>query len=152
MIKCDFFIATLVTVCCSLTPLTAPAQKVDCSNAASSAEQDQCADSVLTMAEADLNTALSDALQSYTPTADQRKENAALPKYDRDHEAQYEKRMRSDLLESQRIWLQYRAAACATVSDKFDGGTISPSATSLCKTDLTQQRTKFLRDNFGTDR
>jgi uncharacterized protein YecT (DUF1311 family) len=151
MTKGDFFIAAFFAICCSLTPLTAPAQKVDCSKAASTAEQDQCADQVLTMAETDLNAALSEALQSYTPRADEQKENAALPRYDRDHEALYERRMRSDLQESQKIWLQYRAAACAAVSDKYDGGTIRPAATSLCKADMTQQRTKFLRDNFGKD-
>jgi uncharacterized protein YecT (DUF1311 family) len=152
MIKGDFFVAIFIAICCSLTPFAATVQKVDCSKAASSAEQDQCADKVLTTAETDLNTALSDALHSYGPTTTEQKGNAALPKYDRDHEAQYEKRMRSDLQESQRIWLQYRAAACAAVSDKYDGGTIGPAATSLCKADMTEQRTKFLRDNFGTDR
>jgi uncharacterized protein YecT (DUF1311 family) len=104
------------------------------------------------VAETDLKDAFADALQHYTPTADVRKEDAALPKYDKDHEAQYEKRMRRDLEISQKIWLQYRTAACAAVSSMYDGGTISPAAASLCKVEITRQRIKFLRDYFAGDK
>jgi uncharacterized protein YecT (DUF1311 family) len=104
------------------------------------------------VADADLKDAFANALQHYNPTAAEQKENAALPKYDRDHEAQYEKRMRRDLEVSQKIWLQYRTAACAAVFDSYDGGTISPAATSFCKEEITRQRIKFMRDYFAEDK
>ncbi|MDR3751264.1 MAG: lysozyme inhibitor LprI family protein [Terracidiphilus sp.] len=152
MTKSNFFIACFIAAGCSLIPLTTSAQKMDCDKAASSAEQDECADQELAMAETDLKDAFADAIQHYTPMADEQKENAALPKYDRDHEAQLEKKMRRDLEVSQKIWLQYRTAACAAVSDMYDGGTISPAATSLCKAEITKQRIKFLRDYFADDK
>jgi uncharacterized protein YecT (DUF1311 family) len=152
MTKGNFLILAFISAGCGLIPLTMSAQKMDCSKAASSAEQDKCADRELAMAEADLKDAFSDALQHYTPTSDKQKENAALPRYDRDHEAQYERRMRRDLEVSQKIWFQYRTAACASVSDMYDGGTISPAAASLCKVEITQQRIKFLHDYFAEDK
>ena len=147
-----FLVMALFAANCIMMPLTTSAQQTDCSKAASSAEQDECADRLLAIAEADLKVAFSVALQHYNPTPIEQKENAALPKYDRDHEAQYEKRMRRNLEVSQRIWRQYRAAACAAVSDSFDGGTISPVATSFCKEEITRQRIKFLHDNFGEEK
>jgi uncharacterized protein YecT (DUF1311 family) len=125
---------------------------MDCGKAASSAEQDICADQELAMAEKDLKDAFANALQHYTPTADGQKENLTLSKFDRDHEAQYEKRMRRDLEISQKVWLQYRTAACAAVFNMYDGGTISPAAASHCKTDITRQRIRFLRDYFVEDK
>jgi uncharacterized protein YecT (DUF1311 family) len=149
MTKSNFLILAFISAGCGFIPLTISAQKMDCSKAASSAEQDECAARELAMAEADLNDAFSDALQHYTPTADEQRENAALPRYDKEHEAQYKRRMRRDLEISQKIWSQYRTAACASVSDMYDGGTISPAATSLCKVEITQQRIKFLHDYFA---
>jgi uncharacterized protein YecT (DUF1311 family) len=152
MTKGDFLIVAFIAAGFSLVPLTTSAQKMDCGKAASSAEQDQCADQELATAETDLKDAFADALQQYTPTADGQKENATLPKYDKDHETRYEKRMRRDLKVSQRIWFQYRTAACAAVSSMYDGGTISPAAASLCKAEVTRQRIKFLRDYFAEDK
>ena len=97
MTKSDFLIAVFIAASCVLIPSTASAQKIDCGKPASSAEQDQCADRELAMAEADLKDAFVKALQHYTPTADEQNENATLPKYDRDHDVQYEKTMRRDL-------------------------------------------------------
>lgn len=152
MTKGDFYIAAFIAVGCILIPLTTSAQKMDCSKPASSAEQDECADRELAKAEADLKNAFADALQHYTPSADEQKENAALPKFDRVHEAQYERRMRRDLEVSQKIWLQYRTAACAAVFDTYDSGTIGPSIASLCKEEITRQRIKFLHDYFAEDK
>ena len=132
-------------------PLIITAQNTDCSKPASSAEQDACADRVLAMADADLKQAFADALQHFSSTVDEKSDNVALPKYDRDHEARYKRIMRRDLTVSQKIWLQYRTAACTAVSDMYDGGTISPAATSLCREEITRQRIKYLRDYFTED-
>ncbi len=99
-----------------------------------------------------MKDAFADALRRYTPATDEQKENAALPKYDRDLEAKYEKRMRRDLEISQKIWFQYRTAACAAVSDMYYAGSISPTATALCKEEITKQRISFLRGYFAEDK
>ena len=148
MTRSHFLVAGLIAATCSFVPLTTSAQNTDCSKAASSAEQDECGERLLAIAEADLKDAFADALQHYNPAADEKKENAALPKYDTDREAQYEKRVRRNLEVSQKIWLQYRATACSAVFESYEGGTIGPLARSLCKEETTRQRIKFLRDYF----
>ena len=135
---------------CTL-PLTANAQQPNCSKAPSTAEQYQCAHNELATAEQDLKTALADALQRYTPKADETKENA-LPQSESAEQAQYERKMRQSLESSQKIWLQYQSAACAAVSDFYEGGTIGPTEAALCKAEIARQRAKFLRDNFAGDR
>jgi uncharacterized protein YecT (DUF1311 family) len=59
--------------------------------------------------------------------------------------------MRQRLQLSQKIWLQYQSAACAAVSDFYEGGTMGPTAATLCKAEIAKQRAKFLRDNFEVD-
>ena len=114
-------------------------------------EQYQCANHELATADQDLASAFADALQRYTPKADDMKENAPPPP-ERDQQAEYERRMRQRLELSQKIWLQYQSAACAAVSDFYEGGTMGPTAAALCKAEMAKQRAKFLRDNFGADR
>ena len=143
-------LAILIVAVCTLT-LTAVAQESNCSKAASTAEQYQCANNELATAEQDLKAALADALQRYTPKADETKENA-LPPPESAQQAQYERKMRQSLESSQRIWLQYQSAACAAVSDFYEGGTMGPTETALCKAEIARQRAKFLRDNFAGDR
>jgi uncharacterized protein YecT (DUF1311 family) len=143
--------ATLVVAVCNTLPLTAMAQESNCGKAPTTAEQYQCANQELATAEQDLETALSDALQRYTPKADDTKENAPPPP-ERAQQAEYERRMRQRLELSQKAWLQYQTAACAAVSDFYEGGTMGPTAAALCKAEIAKQRAKFLRDNFGADR
>jgi uncharacterized protein YecT (DUF1311 family) len=143
--------ATLIVAVCNTHPLTAMAQESNCGKAPTTAEQYQCANQELATAEQDLETALSDALQRYTPKADDTKENAPPPP-ERAQQAEYERRMRQRLELSQKAWLQYQSAACAAVSDFYEGGTMGPTAAALCKAEIAKQRAKFLRDNFGADR
>jgi len=143
--------ATLIVAVCNTHPLTAMAQESNCGKALTTAEQYQCANQELATAEQDLETALSDALQRYTPKADDTKENAPPPP-ERAQQAEYERRMRQRLELSQKAWLQYQSAACAAVSDFYEGGTMGPTAAALCKAEIAKQRAKFLRDNFGADR
>ena len=50
------------------------------------------------------------------------------------------------LLASQRAWLAYRDAHCTAVGYYARGGTLESLLVSTCKTDLTEQRTRDLRD------
>jgi uncharacterized protein YecT (DUF1311 family) len=144
-------LAALILAVCNALPLTAIAQESSCGKAPSTAEQYQCANHELATADQDLASAFADALQRYTPKADDMKENAPPPP-ERDQQAEYERRMRQRLELSQKIWLQYQSAACAAVSDFYEGGTMGPTAAALCKAEIAKQRAKFLRDNFGADR
>jgi uncharacterized protein YecT (DUF1311 family) len=150
MRKQYLLLATLIVTVCNILPLTAIAQESNCSKEPSTAEQYQCANHELAIAEQDLENAFTGALQRYTPKADDMKENA-LPPPERDQQADYERRMRQRLQLSQKIWLQYQSAACAAVSDFYEGGTMGPTAATLCKAEIAKQRAKFLRDNFEVD-
>jgi uncharacterized protein YecT (DUF1311 family) len=141
-------LATLTLAVFSTLSLTITAQQMDCSKAATTAEQSQCADNELSTAERDLQSAFTEAIQHYSPAADETSENK-LPRSQRDSHSQYEKTMRDSLELSQKTWLQYRTAACAAVLNIYEGGTMGPVAASLCKAELAKQRARFLRDNFG---
>ena len=151
MQKQYLLLATLIVGVCNTLPLTAIAQESNCGKAPSTAEQYQCANNELATAEQDLQNAFADALQRYTPKADDLKENA-LPPPEKAQQAEYERKMRQRLELSQKMWLQYQSAACAAVSDFYEGGTMGPTAAALCKAEIAKQRAKFLRDNFGADR
>ncbi len=144
-------LATLIVAVCNTLPLTASAQESNCGKAPSTAEQYQCANNELAAAEQDLQNALADALKRYTPKADDLKENT-LPPPEKAQQAEYERKMRQRLELSQKMWLQYQSAACAAVSDFYEGGTMGPTAAALCKAEIAKQRAKFLRANFGADR
>ena len=50
------------------------------------------------------------------------------------------------LLAAQRAWIAYRDAHCTTVGYYARGGSLQPLLVSTCKTDLTEERTRALRD------
>ena len=129
----------------------ASAQKVDCEKAQNTAEQAQCADSELGVAESEMKGAFGHALEVYIPTAQEKKQTAALPKLDRDRQTDWERKMLRDLRASQNTWLAYRQSACGAAEDMYDGGTISAVAVGLCRAEMTRAQTKFLRDYFGND-
>ena len=151
MRKRYLLLAMLIVAVCNTLPLTAIAQESNCGKAPNTAEQYQCANNELAAAEQDLQNALADALNRYTPRADDVKDNT-LPPAERDQQTVYEKKMRQSLELSQKMWLQYQSAACSAVSDFYEGGTMGPTAAALCKAEIAKQRAKFLRDNFGADR
>ncbi|MGZ9812290.1 lysozyme inhibitor LprI family protein [Pseudoroseicyclus sp. H15] len=49
------------------------------------------------------------------------------------------------LLEAQRLWIDYRDAACAAEVAQYEGGSMAPMIESLCYTRLTAARTIDLR-------
>jgi uncharacterized protein YecT (DUF1311 family) len=151
MRKRYFLLASLIVAFCNTLALTAIAQESSCTKAPTTAEQYQCANNELAASEQDLEKALADALQRYTPKPDDAKDDA-LPPPEKSQQAGYESKMRQRLESSQKAWLQYQTAACAAVSDFYEGGTMAPTATALCKAEIAKQRAKFLRDNFGENR
>lgn len=50
------------------------------------------------------------------------------------------------LLSSQRAWLVFRDAECRVESYEWRGGTMQPYTDSQCRSQLTQERTKQLKD------
>ncbi len=96
-----------------------------------------------------MNRAYERALAAYTPDSQVQKELAGMPNYDREQALQAYVRILRKLRESQKLWLAYRDSACATVKEKYEGGTITALVVPLCRKDLAEQRTKFLRENFG---
>jgi uncharacterized protein YecT (DUF1311 family) len=52
---------------------------------------------------------------------------------------------RSRLAAAQRAWLAYRRADCASMSDKYQGGTFAGVAAAYCTGDRSAQRLKDLR-------
>ena len=52
---------------------------------------------------------------------------------------------RGRLAAAQRAWLAYRSADCASMSDKYEGGTFAGVAAAYCTADRSVQRLKDLR-------
>lgn len=139
----------MIVAFCNTFPFAAIAQESNCEKAPSTPEQYQCANNQLATAEQDLESAFADALQHYTPKADDTKDDAeALSQPEKNQQAGYYKMMRQRLDLSQKMWLQYQSAACAAVLDFYEGGEKGPTAVALCKAELAKQRAKFLRDHF----
>jgi uncharacterized protein YecT (DUF1311 family) len=119
----------------------------NCDKPVSTAEEQQCADQELATAEAGLKEALETALRRYSHS--KVREDIRLPKSDEHQQAQYEARMRHTLIASQKAWLQYRESACNSVAEMYEGGTATGPAVASCRTEMTRERAKFLRDYFG---
>ena len=126
-----------------------PAQS-NCGKLLSTAEQAECVNQELQVAESEMNAAFETALENFTPNSKVQKSwtGPALPKSEQDDQVKWEARMRQKLRASQEAWLRYRETACATVREMYDGGTIVEVDVPGCKTDLTESRTKFLREYF----
>ena len=123
------------------------AQGVDCSSPRSNADETQCARQELTAAEDDLKLAFAEALRQYSGTID--KKDTTLPKSAATEQGQYEAKMRRALAASQEAFVQYRTAACLSVAQMYEGGSIAELEVASCKAALTRDRSKFLRDYFA---
>jgi len=128
------------------TPLVTRAQNVNCAKpkTLSIAGLGECANQELTAAERQMKRTFQDALAQYTPKAEHsRAHNSAT-----NQQAQWERRMRDNLIASQEAWLKYRKSACGAVSDMYGLGTSAEINVPECKADLTRARIKFLRTYF----
>jgi len=70
-----------------------------------------------------------------------------------DGSARYDRRAGyfETLLEAQRAWLRYRDAHCLAVGYSARGGRMEPMLESMCKTQLTEERTQQLKDLAQTN-
>lgn len=69
----------------------------------------------------------------------------------RDVLSQLDKDEREHVRGVQRIWLRYRDLHCGAVgSIQAGGGSLKPTEVFSCKADLTKERTKEIRDGYGT--
>lgn len=55
------------------------------------------------------------------------------------------------LLESQRAWLRFRDTQCVVEGGGYAGGSMQPMVQTQCRTRLTEERTRQLRDVARTD-
>jgi uncharacterized protein YecT (DUF1311 family) len=132
-----------VAVACLSAPSRGGTVKQHCGKGSSTAEMAQCAEDELQAAEAQMRQALSQAVAQYTPLASER------------HDAQqvaWEQKIRGELNASQAAWADYVRISCGAVADTYDNGTLTEVNVPECKTELMQQRTKFLQIYFGSRR
>ena len=132
-----------VAVTWVLPPSYASGVKEPCGKHSSTAERAQCAEEELKGAEADMKHALSQAVALYTPGTSERGDA---------QQTAWERKIRADLNVSQSAWADYVRETCGAVADTYDKGTLTEVTVSECKAELTRQRTKILRDYFGSSR
>lgn len=131
--------ASIVTVAAMLlfsgtmaTPASAQQPKaIDCTNAVNQMEMGYCAEKDFQAADSKLNEYWKPARQ------------AAIA---RDQELQGDdKGAEKALLAAQRAWIAYRDATCVAEGFAMRDGSAEDMTVSMCKTRLTQQRTKDLK-------
>ena len=110
------------------------AQALDCDNAVTQADMNQCAGLEYREADRTLNA--------------QWEETAAEMKRRDDSEYANDGRLGyfPALLKAQRAWLAYRDAHCTSYGYYARGGSMEPMLVAACKTDMTRERTQELRD------
>lgn len=113
--------------------LAADAPALDCENAMTQADMNQCAHQDYQIADVALN--------------EQWAEAAAVMKIrDDNYESVSDDRpgFFETLLRAQRLWIAYRDAHCTGEGYYARGGSLEPLLVSKCKTKLTIQRTRYL--------
>ena len=120
----------------ALAAATAAQPALDCDNAYTQSDMNQCAWIEYEAADAALN-----AQWAETAAAMKRMDAGADTTYDDGRPGYFDQ-----LLAAQRVWLKYRDEHCASEGYLARGGSMEPLLVSTCKTDLTEKRTKELRE------
>lgn len=128
-------IATMFLLASSGMALAQEDPPLDCANAMSQADMNQCAYMDFEKADKELNTVYKEALKSATE-AD--KEAAEM-------DEAYVGAVKA-LKKAQRAWIDYRDGHCDGVGYEAVGGSMQPMLISGCQARLTEQRTKELRE------
>lgn len=110
----------------------ANAEDVDCENAQTQADMTSCAQARYEEADKGLN-------------AQYKKTRAAMVAIDKDLDAD-KKGAEQALLKAQRAWITYRDAQCENYGFQARGGTMEPMLVAGCLADLTDLRTKELKE------
>ncbi len=108
---------------------------LDCENAMTQADMNQCAFEDYQVADAELN-------------AQWKKSAAAMRLRDKNFESEYDTRSGyfETMLEAQRAWLAYRDAHCRSEGYFARGGSMEPLLVSSCLAHLTRLRTTQLSE------
>lgn len=114
------FLATAALLLSTL----APAAAVDCSNADTQTEMNQCAGESLKAADQALNKAYGDLMSGFGEQED----------------------LKKALREAQRAWISFRDAECDFRTFSSRTGSIYPTLRAGCLEDLTRARTEQLRE------
>ena len=124
-----------MTVLAALLLAQAAAVPVDCSGAITQQDMNWCATQDFFKADAALNA-------QWEITA------AAMRERDADTQTLDDGRLGyfAQLLAAQRAWLEFRDAHCASAGYAARGGSMEPMLVALCRTDLTEQRTRQLQE------
>ena len=110
----------------------AHAEDVDCDNAETQSDMTSCAEARYDEADKGLN-------------AQYKKTRAAMVAIDKDLDADM-KGAEQALLKAQRAWITYRDAQCENYGFQARGGTMEPMLVAGCLADLTDLRTKELKE------
>lgn len=132
--KIPAFATALVLFSCGPT-LAQEEPPLDCANAMSQADMNQCAYMDFEKADKELNAVYQQALKS---AAQADKEAAEM-------NAAYVGAVKA-LKKAQRAWIDYRDGHCDGVGYEAVGGSMQPMLISGCQARLTEHRTKELRE------
>ena len=119
--------------------LLAGAPVIDCENAMTQADMNQCAAESYKTADAELN-------------AQWKLAAAAMKLRDENFESEYDSRSGyfDTLLQAQRAWLVYRDAHCRSEGYFARGGSMEPMLVSSCLAQMTLDRTEQLKELVET--
>lgn len=111
-------------------------RNVDCNNAQTQADMNQCAAEEYRQADAAMNAQWAET-------------RAALLEWDEASPPSDDNGAAKRLLVSQRAWLAYRDAACDVEGYSVQGGSMQPLTISSCLAELTTRRTEELKSLVG---
>lgn len=109
---------------------------VDCNNAMTQADMNQCAAEDYRQADAAMNAQWAET-------------RAAMIAWDTASPPSDDNGAAKRLLASQRAWLAYRDAACDVEGYSAEGGSMQPMMISSCLAELTKRRTEELKSLVG---
>ncbi|MFK7944487.1 MAG: lysozyme inhibitor LprI family protein [Paracoccaceae bacterium] len=122
---------TLTVAMLVFLSLNLSAKALDCANAQTQFDMNQCADLDWQRADKALN-------------AEYKRARARMRQLDQDLPANLEG-AEIALRDAQRAWIKYRDAACVAEGFLFRGGTMEPLIVSTCMASLTEARTRGLQ-------
>lgn len=133
--------SVILMVCGCVLLQDAPAsgedvRDVDCNNAQTQADMNQCAAEDYRKADAAMNAQWAET-------------RAAMLEWDKASPPSDDNGAAKRLLASQRAWLAYRDAACDVEGYSVEGGSMQPLMVSSCLADLTTRRTEELKSLVG---
>ena len=123
----------LLTLLLTATSLARAEEKLDCANAITQSDMNQCASMDFDEADKELNAIWKTARE------------AARKLDEQQHEGDM-KGAEQALLAGQRGWIAYRDGHCELAGWEAHGGSMEPMLVSGCKAELTRERTRQLKE------